>query len=885
MLSIFLTAATLLGPTAHANQVVDEQAFVQELETRMDRVPQFKFIREEAEKLGVKVYLFGGTAAAFGHYVRWDMLRERGDASYLKEFFDYDFFSIYRSTQDLDIVVDGSSKVAEELGRRLREKYPSFQGSKDSWEVRLLREAVGEKRALLGDADFNKQHSDSNSTGLIEVTRSNQPTVRDLRNWNEPRSRFLRDLAEGRISFYFSPEHETSARYLQGKNPPIYSVIRYLTKAFQFDLDLKSEDVVTIRKMIDSFDPSEPGRGIRLDTADFEFWMHGSESKLSNAKKLFQHAIDVEQAWNTLEELGLRRKLIELEPRSKQADSLALLMEREPLRSKPLGTGRGNTAAELGLDLVAHETVTPLALESITRSKQGWVNAFVSRENRKGEAAAFGEGFYTRVGSEGGRGTGLTIRFRLDPKARLGTDFLLESGKEYVVVLNKRALHVVPESLDANLSDWFKVMMMAGKRNLGVMLRLEARLNAKWHASSPKTIKAAKKAITEDIRNALDEGVFFPEELEMIDEWFKLRIGPEFFDVAVELAKATYHPQLLSFLEGEHWRTHPRFPELIEAVFEKYSMKDLLTSAWAVRLFSSPDVVARPEWVSWMKLPAVDHHTSMPLGQILSSTAAKSDPRWADLIEFHIRAGHDVFMNVGDSPEFENSPRWERWMKLLILEGRAIPSAVGALLSDRARKDPRWWQWIEAYTSRASGSGYGINRLVIAMMDKSISRDARWIEWARGVMRVPFSTDTGEELKWAKQNLVSAVLFEPSLLKTDIIDVGFREGGPKTAEVLSSEYFRRATSDAFERPDRLLMWMKTVPRKNGWPPTESKDILKLYADHPAFKGVFPYTPIWLFALVDRGWDLRDGRFQAPERAKPPLPFMRKPVNCPALFMK
>ncbi|MES2964140.1 MAG: hypothetical protein V4760_09645, partial [Bdellovibrionota bacterium] len=131
MLSIFVTAATLLGPSAHASQSVDEQALVQELEARMDRVPQFKFIREEAEKLGVKAYLFGGTAAGFGHYVRWDMLRERGDASYMKEFFDYDFFSIYRSTQDLDIVVDGPKDKADELGKRLREKYPSFQGSKD----------------------------------------------------------------------------------------------------------------------------------------------------------------------------------------------------------------------------------------------------------------------------------------------------------------------------------------------------------------------------------------------------------------------------------------------------------------------------------------------------------------------------------------------------------------------------------------------------------------------------------------------------------------------------------------------------------------------------------------------------------------------------------
>ncbi|MES2964139.1 MAG: hypothetical protein V4760_09640, partial [Bdellovibrionota bacterium] len=75
----------------------------------------------------------------------------------------------------------------------------------------LLRESVGEKRALLGDADFNKQHSDSNSTGLIEITRSSDQKVRDLRDWSASRSRFLEDISTGKITYYFSAEHQTTA--------------------------------------------------------------------------------------------------------------------------------------------------------------------------------------------------------------------------------------------------------------------------------------------------------------------------------------------------------------------------------------------------------------------------------------------------------------------------------------------------------------------------------------------------------------------------------------------------------------------------------------------------------------------------------------------------
>ncbi|MEK7357833.1 MAG: hypothetical protein AAB250_15385, partial [Bdellovibrionota bacterium] len=260
-----MIAVTLSISPAFGNQAVDEAALLRELEIRMERVPQFKFMREEAEKLGVKAYLFGGTASGFAHYVRWDMLRERGDESYIKEFFDYDFFSIYRSTQDLDVVVDGPQEKAAELASRLRDKYPSLQGTKDQWEVRLLREKVGDKLALLGDQDFNKQHSDSNSTGLIEVTRSKDPMVRDLRAWDSPRSRFLEDIAQGKITYYFSPDHATTVRYLAGKNPPIFSVIRYLTKAFQYGLDLRNEDLAKIRPIIDALDPANPGRGIKLD--------------------------------------------------------------------------------------------------------------------------------------------------------------------------------------------------------------------------------------------------------------------------------------------------------------------------------------------------------------------------------------------------------------------------------------------------------------------------------------------------------------------------------------------------------------------------------------------------------------------------------------------
>jgi len=67
----------------------------------------------------VRIQLFGGTAASYAHYVKND-----------NGTFDYDYYSIFRSTQDLDIVVDGSAEQVKQLQANLERKFPHFKGSK-----------------------------------------------------------------------------------------------------------------------------------------------------------------------------------------------------------------------------------------------------------------------------------------------------------------------------------------------------------------------------------------------------------------------------------------------------------------------------------------------------------------------------------------------------------------------------------------------------------------------------------------------------------------------------------------------------------------------------------------------------------------------------------
>jgi len=154
---------------------------------KIHHVPELVYIIEQANKLGFKAYLFGGTGAAFGHYVRWDLERQAGDTKYQKERFDYDFTSIYRANQDLDIVIDGTPEQAEALHKLLQETYPHMMGDKgkDGWEVRLLRAQKGDKLPLLNDFDFLNQNTDTNSTGLLALNPESEESIfRDLFHWD-----------------------------------------------------------------------------------------------------------------------------------------------------------------------------------------------------------------------------------------------------------------------------------------------------------------------------------------------------------------------------------------------------------------------------------------------------------------------------------------------------------------------------------------------------------------------------------------------------------------------------------------------------------------------------------------------------------------------------
>jgi len=472
----------IFSQTRLRTEHLNPEAFSRYAHYKLRSVPEFEFIKQAAEERGLRVWLFGGTAASYLHYVKWDVLRKRQIKNFQPDRFDFDYTNIFRSTQDLDIVIDGTPSKAKEFEQLLKQTFPHFLGSKENkWEVRPLRHSVGRsgergyKEALLDDLNFSLQNTDSNSVAMVEITSGErpEPVVRDLRSWENPgrRSQFLTDTLNGEITYFRSKRHFETARARLGENPEILSVIRVLVKAFQYELRLSKDSEAQITQVIREFNP----RKIKNEAA--------LRRIKDTSEKLIKHAVNIEYAINKLDELGLRKKLISMgDPR--EPESFAWWLHKVPLRSKPVGLGNGLTAGELGIEVVAHETRSFLAYESITRAHSGEPNVVISRKDYPGETAIHGDGFYTREGREGAIGSGLTIRFRLNKDAREGKDADFTRSGDYIIIHNKAALEVIPESLNFEIKDL--LLIAHGQKEFAVdhsdralLEKLRRKINAK----------------------------------------------------------------------------------------------------------------------------------------------------------------------------------------------------------------------------------------------------------------------------------------------------------------------------------------------------------------------------------------------------------------------
>ena len=703
---LFLLVFTCLF-RAQAQAQVDPKDLSHAVKKRILRVPEFSFIKEEADKLGVKVYLFGGTASAFGHYVRWDLERETGDKKYQKERFDYDFTNIYRGNQDLDIVVDGTAKQALVLKQILKEKYPHFVGDKESWEVRLLRDQIGRKSALLNDPDFLNQHTDTNSTGMIAIDDQGDDddfVFRDLFSWDEEESAFLKDVSSARITFLYSKTHNETTRYKEGKNPPIFAAVRYLAKLAQYELKGLKEDLDIIKEIIKETNWSNVQNNSYVKYKLEEF-----------GKKVLLNAPNLEYAWNLLEDTGLRKELIEMdENRIRDEGTLSWWMNKEPLRSKPIGLGHGRRAEEIFLNqmdenadnknadkngeiILSHETSDFKAYENITRSSRGEANAFISREGIVGESAILGDGFYTKLGFKGARGTNLTIRFKLNLKAREGSDFIY-NRKGVVILRNKKAITLMQENINITLKDFIKLILNGGieEQDLGLIEKMKRKFKRKvfendeideavLYFMEPSILKSiSKKSWILYLLPTMEKSKHFDlllKELvknkeiydELLEHFFSQEVSVQYEEQLDFIINNLESKAFLIeyFFSRKYWKSKRSLIDL-----DKIIQEGKTDEIFAIIKYVLPNEVNR-NWFLQISELEDEHYNSSLITYVLSQSIWKNN---GDLITKFL------------SNDYEYSSFSYR--------EELINRIVGLLMLPHWRKDPNWYSWAKKLIER-----------------------------------------------------------------------------------------------------------------------------------------------------------------------------------------
>ncbi|MEK7358499.1 MAG: hypothetical protein AAB250_18790, partial [Bdellovibrionota bacterium] len=290
----------------------------------------------------------------------------------------------------------------------------------------------------------------------------------------------------------------------------------------QFDIEPDKESLENVERIIREWNPNDP------NASSYEKkWLN------ENAVKLVQNAVNIEASFEMMERFGLREKLIKVSF-GQSKNSLAWWMNKEPLRTLPVGQGNGKTAADLKLDVLAHEASGLQAFESIIKSHQGAPNVLISRENREGEAAVFGEGFYTRVGRVGARNTGWTIRFQLDPAAREGHDFILKGN--YVILRNKAAFKVIQENWNMGIREFVEYVrsQRIDPSDRGVLEKLRRRVLNQVSVVSEGDLRWLRRQALRDMAIVLLAG--------------KLTKIPTALDIYLRLPDSGRSPWMMRFL-------------------------------------------------------------------------------------------------------------------------------------------------------------------------------------------------------------------------------------------------------------------------------------------------------------------------------------------------
>lgn len=425
---------------------VNAQKLGHTLEASIPKVSEFAAIRAEAEKRSLRVWALGGAAASIAEHGKQNLLNKLPEVPTPRYAWRLD--NILLPEQDIDLVIsrrDGAAESAKEVDEFLawvREHYPLTTDGKSRWDAIGLRTPIPDRRkmALEGNPDFLLQHNDSLSLGMLEITEPSkgESVVKNLKGGSD----LLADAAADRFHYFFSAAHEATARFKDGTNPPILSVVRALEKALRYRKELDPESLPQILKIIQESKPEsvKPGTYVHNYLA-------------GRGHRLITHAANPGEAFELLSALGLDKKLMALPGSDKnRAGSLAWWLNKKPLPATPDASlvPTGKTAKDLDIPYVTHWT-THANHRLLTWNYDGTPRLFESRKGVTGEGAVITDGFYTYRKSERSavyppRFSEASVLFSVRPEAREGVDFVIRENA--VVWKNFSSLEAVGDSTE-----------------------------------------------------------------------------------------------------------------------------------------------------------------------------------------------------------------------------------------------------------------------------------------------------------------------------------------------------------------------------------------------------------------------------------------------------
>ncbi len=430
--------------SSYAEELTLEEFKDAVLKHRTD-IKEFTEIKEIAESLGLRVFIVGGLASSYARYISLDLKRLKNTESDIEPSrFGYFWEQVFFPTQDIDLAIsrnDGAEETEQNISDFKARVSAAFSETKV--DIFVLKKSLPARPALLDlSSDFQKQNTDSVSTGLIELTSNNE--LKDLRFSDE---RFFTSFINESISLHIDPDHASTEKAKNKNNPEFIAVLRLLINANRYGLDIDPASLEIVKKNIQNFKASDLNEYSQK-------WIR------SNAKKLIQQSIDLEKSYDLLKSTGLDKLLLQIDKNENEVGSLAWLLTREPLRTNPKNIsftnkrifGKSKTAGELGIEIVTHETPTYEVFRQILFSFNSKPNAFISKKSA-GQNAKYGEGFYTKKGEWGGLdGDGFHIQMKLEQNAVQNIDFDIFDDS-IVLIYNKDKVKVLPPEWKQNLGN------------------------------------------------------------------------------------------------------------------------------------------------------------------------------------------------------------------------------------------------------------------------------------------------------------------------------------------------------------------------------------------------------------------------------------------------